>query len=583
MTSPPAVSALERVANFQDERFDKLILDASPYAIVVVDGARKIAFANRGAETLFGYGRNELAGLDLDALIPARYRQAHARHVSKFLRWPFSRAMPAAGSLAGRRKDGSEVPIEIALNPIETPKGAFVLATIMSVEGRRYHEEALRLAVEAAPNAILAIDELAQIVFANARAESLFGYAHGELDRQSIRVLVPEKFRMLPADLIAKFLRKDRFRSFGRGRDLFGRRKDGSEVPVDLGLSSLDSPRGRLTLVSIADISERWRYEDELRRSREEAIKDKQRAEDRALLLRRVWDEIAALGVRCGLSDIGETPALFQEACQSAFSADASLAAVLTPFETAFRGYMEANSKLAEQNRKLAVAKAVTEAANRELEAFSYSVAHDLRAPLRSVNGFCQILEEEYVGCLDDTGRGYLDRVRRAAQHMGALIDDLLRLARIAQGDLSRSTVNLSAIAGHIEKTLRDNDPERIAEFAIEQNVFVNGNPRLLRIVLENLFSNAWKFTAKEPAARIEFGSEKAGGETVIFVRDNGVGFDMAYAGKLFGAFQRLHNGRDFPGTGIGLATARRIVTKHGGRIWTESKPGRGATFSFVL
>jgi PAS domain S-box-containing protein len=583
MTSPPAEPALEPGECLTEERFHQLVIETSPFAIIVLNSARKIAIANRGAETLFGYGRKELAGLDLDTLVPLRHRRNHARHVSKFLRWPCSRTMTAAGHLAGRRKDGTEVPIEIALNPIETARGRFVLASILDITERRYHEEALRLAVEAAPNAMLAIDESARIVFFNTRAESLFGYARGELVRQSIHVLVPEKFRMLPPELIAKFLRKERFRSFGRGRDLFGRRKDGSEVPIEVGLNAIDTPKGRFTLASIIDITERWRYEDELRRSREEAIKDKRRAEDRALLLRRVWDEIAALAIRCELPGIGETPALFQEACQSASSSDASLTAVLTPFETAFLGYMEANRQLAKQNEQLAAAKAITEASNRELEAFSYSVAHDLRSPLRSVNGFCQILDEEYAGCLDETGRGYLDRVRKAAKHMGALIDDLLRLASIVQGDLSRSNVNLSTLAGHIKGNLCDSDPHRIAEFVIDQGIVANGDPRLLRIVLENLFSNAWKFTAKEPATRIEFGLEKAGGETVFFVRDNGVGFDMAYAAKLFGAFQRLHSAKDFAGTGIGLATVQRIVHKHGGRIWAESKPGKGAIFRFVL
>jgi signal transduction histidine kinase len=244
---------------------------------------------------------------------------------------------------------------------------------------------------------------------------------------------------------------------------------------------------------------------------------------------------------------------------------------------------MNANQKLAEQNRKLAAAKAVTEASNRELEAFSYSVAHDLRAPLRSVDGFCEILEEEYASWLDDTGRGYLERVRRAAQHMATLIDDLLRLASITQGELSRCNVNLSAIACQIADGLRDSDPERAAEFLIAPGIVANGNPRLLRIVLENLLSNAWKFTSTKPATRIVFGSEKVGGETIVSVRDNGVGFDMNYAGKLFGAFQRLHDARDFPGTGIGLATVQRIVNKHGGRIWAEATPGKGATFRFVL
>ena len=241
------------------------------------------------------------------------------------------------------------------------------------------------------------------------------------------------------------------------------------------------------------------------------------------------------------------------------------------------------NQRLAAQNRALAAAKAATDASNRELEAFSYSVAHDLRSPLRSVDGFCQILEEEYADQLDETGRDYFARVRRAAQHMATLIDDLLRLARITQGEMSHSTVNLSQIAAHIRDDLRDSAHARLAEFSIAPDILTRGDARLLRIVLENLFSNAWKFTITQPVARIEFGSESMDGQTVLYVRDNGVGFDMAYAGKLFGAFQRLHGVYEFPGTGIGLATVQRIVNKHGGRIWAEAAPGKGATFRFTL
>ena len=314
-----------------------------------------------------------------------------------------------------------------------------------------------------------------------------------------------------------------------------------------------------------------------------EAIEDKQRAEDRAYLLRRFWDEIVALAIRCELPGAGAAPALMLDACQDPSHVEDSLAAILTTFEQAFRGYMDANRKLAAQNQALATAKAVTEAANRELEAFSYSVAHDLRAPLRSVDGFCQILDEEYSSKLDETGRNYLSRVRGAAQHMGTLIDDLLHLARITQGDLARSTVNLSQIAAQITDGLHDSAPERAVEFTIAKDIIVSGDPRLLRVVLENLFSNAWKFTAAQPVAHIEFGSELIDGQTVLYVRDNGVGFDMAYAGKLFRAFQRLHSVHEFPGTGIGLATVQRILNKHGGRIWAEASPGRGATFLFVL
>ncbi len=223
------------------------------------------------------------------------------------------------------------------------------------------------------------------------------------------------------------------------------------------------------------------------------------------------------------------------------------------------------------------------EAANRELEAFSYSVSHDLRAPLRGIDGFSQALLEDYADTLDDQGRDYLRRVRSATQRMAGLIDDLLNLSRITRSELRREEVDLSAQAHSVVEQLRQAQPERQVEFHIADGLTAQGDSRLLRIALENLIGNAWKFTGKTADAMIEFGLTRDGDEDIYFVRDNGAGFDMAYAGKLFGAFQRLHDVREFEGTGIGLATVQRIIRRHGGRVWAEGEPGRGATFHFTL
>jgi PAS domain S-box-containing protein len=223
------------------------------------------------------------------------------------------------------------------------------------------------------------------------------------------------------------------------------------------------------------------------------------------------------------------------------------------------------------------------EATNHELEAFSYSISHDLMAPLRSIDGFSHILLEDYADELDDEGKDYLSRVRAASQHMGQLIDALLKLSRTARSELSREKVDLSALAENIAQELRDSQPERQVEFDIANGLSVDGDAWLLRIALENLLANAWKFTGQRSRARIEFGASKYEGTFVYFVRDNGAGFDMSYADKLFGAFQRLHSTNEFPGTGIGLATVQRIIHRHGGRVWAEGYLGQGATFYFTL
>jgi signal transduction histidine kinase len=237
----------------------------------------------------------------------------------------------------------------------------------------------------------------------------------------------------------------------------------------------------------------------------------------------------------------------------------------------------------AELERRVMERTAELEAANRELEAFSYSVAHDLRAPLRGIDGFTQLALERHASSLDDETRAHLRRVRAAAQRMSRLIDDLLQLAHVVRSDFEREQVDLSALAAEIDVELRAAQPERKVDFVNQIGVSVNGDPTLLRVTLYNLISNAWKFTASAANARIEFGARCDDDRQICFVRDNGVGFDMKYAGQLFGVFQRLHHVRDFPGNGIGLAIVQRAVQRHGGRAWAEAAPGEGATFWFSL
>jgi len=223
------------------------------------------------------------------------------------------------------------------------------------------------------------------------------------------------------------------------------------------------------------------------------------------------------------------------------------------------------------------------EIVNKELEAFSYSVSHDLRAPLRSIDGFSQALVEDYPDKLDEQGKDYLQRIRSNTQRMGELIDDLLKLSRVTRSEMKLETVNLSALAQSIAAEAQKTQPERRVEFVITPGLNASGDANLLRLVLENLLGNAWKFTGKHSLARIEFGSTQVDGKQVFFVRDNGAGFDMTYADKLFVPFQRLHSASEFTGIGIGLATVQRIVHRHGGRVWAEGEMEKGATFYFTL
>jgi light-regulated signal transduction histidine kinase (bacteriophytochrome) len=223
------------------------------------------------------------------------------------------------------------------------------------------------------------------------------------------------------------------------------------------------------------------------------------------------------------------------------------------------------------------------ETANQELEAFSYSVSHDLRAPLRAIDGFRQALLEDFPQNVSPEARRYLLRIQSSTQRMGQLIEDLLKLSRVSRGSLECHKVDLSALARQVANDLQQRDPARPLDVSVWDGLSADADPRLLRGALENLIGNAWKFTSKTAAPRIEVGAIRDGGQATFFVRDNGAGFDMAYASKLFGAFQRLHAANDYTGTGIGLATVQRIVHRHGGRIWAEAQVGKGAVFYFTL
>ena len=243
----------------------------------------------------------------------------------------------------------------------------------------------------------------------------------------------------------------------------------------------------------------------------------------------------------------------------------------------------EAERHIRELNVRLEQRSHELEAMNQELEAFSYSVSHDLRAPLRAIDGFSQALLEDYGEQLDTTAQSYLDRIRAGTQRMGHLIDDLLHLSRISRTELSPQQVDLSALAETVVAELRGREPGREVDIAIQPGLHVEGDSRLLQVVLENLLGNAWKFTTGRVGPRIEFGARDDASGPVYFVRDNGAGFDMNYVGKLFGAFQRLHTAAEFPGTGIGLATVKRIVARHGGRVWAEGAVDAGASFYFTF
>jgi PAS domain S-box-containing protein len=342
--------------------------------------------------------------------------------------------------------------------------------------------------LEAAPDAMVCVDASGRIIMLNSQVESMFGYQRIELLGQLVEILIPESSRAAHPHHRVRYVGDGRPKPMGAGKQLSGRRRDGSTFAVDISMAAVVADGQTLVTAAIRDVTSRQQMQCELER------------------------------------------------------------------------------------------------ANRNLESFAYSVSHDLRAPLRALAGFSAALMEECADELGETGRGYAGRIQAASEQMARLIDELLALARMSQAEINLRTVDIGAVAASVARGLQRDAPERRVRFTIQQPVWVLADRSLIRTVLQNLLDNAWKFTSAETDASIEFGAETTA-ETLVccYVRDNGVGFDPAYVDKLFQPFKRLHSAREFPGIGIGLASAQQILERHGGHAWAEGAVGDGATFYFTL
>ncbi|MBV8819175.1 MAG: PAS domain S-box protein [Acidobacteriaceae bacterium] len=496
---------------------------------------------------------------------------------------------------------------------------------------RTLSDEYLAAIVESSDDAIIGKTLDGIVVSWNRSAEKMFGYSAAEMIGQSIARLMPpdrpDDFRQL----LDRIRRGERVEHYETVR----LRKDGQLVSVSLSVSPIRNKEGIIVGASkiARDIGERKRAEAALHAT-EQALSAVFEASPAGLVLidpaTRCFERVNAAYcritgfsteelLRLTAADVthpedraederkkapllrGEVPSYFTE--KRYLRKDGSVIwvqVVATTVSTANgqkrhmsvilditdRKNAEDEAQRAKASLEGRVEARTRELAelNRELEAFAYSVSHDLRTPLRSIDGFGERLISRYPGrVLDSTGVDYLRRMTRASRRMGQLIDDLLALSRTARGQLNLDTVNLSAIAEEITNESRSQDPARSVLVSIEPDMTDRADPRLIKILLENLLGNAWKYTSKTEASALTFGRDATEDGWVYFIRDNGAGFDMAYAGRLFSPFQRLHRTDEFEGTGIGLATAQRIVQRHGGRIWARAEKAKGATFYFTL
>lgn len=470
--------------------------------------------------------------------------------------------------------------------------------------------------LEAAPDALIVVGHDGCILLVNGRAETLFGYARDELVGEPIERLIPERYHARHPEHRARYFAEPRQRPMGAGVELFARRKDDTEFAAEISLGPVETTLGVFVMAAVRDVTER-KKNDELRMELAAIVDSSHDAIIGTSLdgTVRSWNAGARwifgytaeemVGKRLELLmppdrqgeeraiverlARGERVEAFETVRRRKTGGTIYVSVTISPIRNT-AGEVIGASRVARDitDRKraelaLAQAKEALEAANRELEAFSYSVAHDLRAPLRGIDGFSQALLEDYGDRLDEDGQRYLQRVQESARQMAQLIDGLLSLARIGRGDTRRDYVTLGELARSVAERLKAEEPDRNVELRLAPGLMTIGDPRLLRVALENLLGNAWKFTRARAPAIIELGCMRKEGVVVFYVRDNGVGFDPAFAGKLFGVFQRLHTQGEFEGNGIGLATVQRIIRRHHGRIWAEGAVGEGATFYFTL
>ena len=548
---------------------------------------------------------------DLQAVETLRQRGALPLREKEYLHEDGHRIQVLVGTtVLGQPADET---ISFVLDVTQNRQAALAIQDLREVRASEAHVRAL---LEAIPDGMLITDPDGAIVFANGQAEQLFGYARADLIGKPIELLIPQRFRDAHPHHRHAYAAAPRIRAMGAKRELFGRRQDGSEIPVEVSLSPLQTEGGVQVISSVRDISERLRADEA--RFRLAAIVETSGDAIIGKTLDGVitsWNEAASriFGYRADeivgqpitvlippdraheeqeiLSKLarGERIEQFDTVRLRKDGRKIDVSLTSSPVSDS-NGRLVGASKIVRdisERRKaevaLAQAKDTAEAASRELEAFSYSVAHDLRAPLRAMNGFAHLLLQSLGDKVDAEGQDWLQEIVVNAKKMAELIDALLALARLTRSELKVEVVDLSDLARDVIAQLRLVEPGREIETRFEEGVVAEADPRLARALLDNLLANSWKFTSRTAQAQIEFGVTRGERGLTYFVRDNGAGFDMNYAGKLFAPFQRLHASAEFAGTGIGLATSQRIVLRHGGRIWAEGTVGRGASFYFTL
>lgn len=623
------VPAHEQKALIESERLFREMYELAPLACQSLDAAGAILDVNTAWLDLFRRSRSEVIGRFIGDFLTEASRPAL---IERFAR--FKRDNHTEGNVFEIvRGDGDRRLVLVNGRVSRDAVGAFLRThcILTDITARIEQERQVRLAAsvfEHANEAIAITDADANIVTVSPRFVEITGYSPGEVIGRNPRILQSGRqdaafYRAMWGEIVS--------RGHWSG-EIWNRRKDGSVYPEWLSVSAVRDDSGKVTnyVAVFTDLSERVAAEQAVRNSEQRYRTMFEDAPEGVWIIGADERTVEVNQHLCDLLGysredmLGKTPTDFTDTENSAifevqknlrvttkrriyeialrhrdghnipiqFSAtslygdDGALQSVLA-FVTDITERQEHEREMRRLNEQLeqrvVERTRALQTANRELEAFSYSVSHDLRSPLRAINGFSHALAEEYGRRLDDNGRHYLARVRAGSERMATLIDDMLKLSQLSRQAMTIEATDLSAMAREIAAELQAAEPTRQVDWGIAPDIIAMGDRGLLRIALQNLLDNAWKYSSRRGKARIEFGLGENAGRRAYFVSDNGTGFDMAHAGKLFGAFQRLHAPEEFPGSGIGLATVARIIRRHGGEVWAEGKVDEGATFRFTL
>jgi PAS domain S-box-containing protein len=569
------------------------IVESAPDAMVISDAQGRIVLVNAETERLFRYWRQDLIGQSVDVLVPERFRKTHPAHRSNYTVQPKTRAMGAGIELYGLRRDGTEFPVEISLSPLDTPGGMLVSSAIRDVTEQRRTQQLLRNAnlelesrvAERTANLESAKKELEKMVAQQERAEEEVRQLNQDLENR-VRIRTSELQAAVQELALEMAERKRAERALqeqaAKLRDsaallelahdaIFVRDMSARIIYWNHGAEQLygwarEEAAGRISHDLLAT-----KFPESLDDTLADLLRDGKWEGE--LLHRRKDGTWIAAASRWSLqrNEKGKPVAILE------INND------ITARKNAEEIARKSQESVRQLNDDLMRRTAELETSNHELESFSYSVSHDLRAPLRHIDGFARILMEEHGAHLGPDAVRYVQKVIDGAAQMGRLVEDLLNLARVGRTGPKRRDVDLNDLLHHVVTDLSADLGSRKISWEIASLPVTNCDPGLMRIVLTNLLANALKFTRQCETSRIEVATCVVGGDESFFVRDNGVGFDPKYADKLFGVFQRLHRAEEFEGTGIGLATVHRIIRNHGGRIWADSHPGQGATFYFTL